>query len=114
MLDTRNPVGPLGGPALVGGAARTFEIANQCGIPTTATAISANITITRPTIAGYLTLYPSGSTPPLASVINFRPGQTRANNAIVPLGASGRLDVLCGMPGGNSIDFILDLNGYFQ
>jgi len=114
VLDTRNAVGPLGGPALAGGAARTFEIANHCGIPTTATAISANITITRPTTAGYLTLYPSGSTPPLASVINFRPGQTRANNAIVPLGASGRLDVLCGMASSNSVDFILDLNGYFQ
>src|SRR5207237_10402170 len=98
-------------PALAGGAARTFEVVNHCGIPTTATAISANITITRPTTAGYLTLYPSGSTPPLASVINFRPGQTRANNAIVPLGASGRLDVLCGMASSSSVDFSLDVNG---
>jgi hypothetical protein len=114
VLDTRNAIGPLGGPALAGGVTRTFEIANHCGIPTTATAISGNITVTRPTTAGYLMLYPSGSTPPLASVINFRAGQTRANNAIFPLGSSGRLDVLCGMAGGNSVDFILDLNGYFQ
>jgi virginiamycin B lyase len=114
VLDTRNAIGPLGGPALAGGVARTFGIANHCGIPTTAKAISGNITVTRPTTAGYLTLYPSGSTRPLASVINFRAGQTRANNGVFPLGSSGSLDAFGGMPAGNSVDFILDLNGYFQ
>jgi hypothetical protein len=114
VLDTRNAAGPLGGPALAGGAARTFSIAGPCAIPTTAPAIAGNVTVTRPTAAGYLTLYPSGATPPVASVINFRPGQTRANNAIFLLGFAGGLDVFAGLPGGNSVDFILDLNGYFQ
>ena len=114
VLDTRNADGPLGGPALAGSVARTFAIAGHCGVPATATAISGNITVTAPTAAGYLTLYPSGGTAPLTSAINYRPGQTRANNAIFLLGLAGSLDVFGGVPSGNSVHFILDLNGYFQ
>jgi hypothetical protein len=114
VVDTRNPAGPLGGPGLAGGATRSFAIATHCGIPATATAISANITVTSPTTAGYLTVFPSGATAPLASAINFRAGQTRANNAVLVLGLSGGVDVFTGLPGGHSVQFILDLNGYLQ
>ena len=114
VLDTRNADGPLGGPALAGGTARTFAIATQCGIPTSATAISANITVTRPTAAGYLTLFPTGGAAPLASNVNFSAGQTRANNGVFLLGAAGDLDVFGGVPDGQTVDLILDVNGYFQ
>ena len=114
VVDTRGAAGPLGGPALGGGATRTFAIASQCGVPTTARAISVNITVTGPTTAGYLTLFPTGATPPLASAINFRAGQTRANNAVLVLGLSGSVDVFAGLAGGNGVHFILDLNGYLQ
>lgn len=49
LIDTRNATGPLGGPALVAGADRTFTIANACGVPATATAISVNIAVTAST-----------------------------------------------------------------
>jgi streptogramin lyase len=114
VLDTRNATGLLGGPALAAGSARTFGIASHCGIPSTARAVSGNLTVTQSTSAGFLTVYPSGSTRPLASVINFRAGQTRANNTVVPLGASGGVDVFAGMPAGNTTQLILDLDGYFQ
>jgi hypothetical protein len=114
VVDTRNATGPLGGPALSAGSARTFVIAGHCGIPATAKAISANITVTVGTTAGFLTLFPSGSTRPGASSINFLAGQTRANNAVIQLGASGDVNVFAGMPAGNATHFILDLNGYFQ
>src|SRR5256885_2126897 len=58
VIDTRNPDGPWGGPALVGGSARTFTIANQCGIPADATVVAVNVTITNPSAAGHLTFYP--------------------------------------------------------
>jgi hypothetical protein len=96
----------------VGGSARTFAIANQCGIPADATVVAANVTITNPSAAGHLTFYPSGVSPPLASTINFRAGQTRANNAILPLSSAGDLDVSCG--GGGTVDFILDVYGFFR
>ena len=112
VIDTRNPNGPLSGPALVGGAGRTFTIANQCGIPADAISVSANVTITNPTAQGHLTFNPAGLPLPLVSTINFRAGLTRANNAILVLGASGDFVVSCA--GSGTVDFILDVNGYFQ
>jgi predicted outer membrane repeat protein len=113
VIDTRNPIGPLGGPALVGGSARTFAISNQCGIPVGATSVSVNLTITGPTAQGYLTLNPAGIPPPLVSAINYRAGQTRANNAILVLGQAGDFVVSCGQATG-TVNFILDVDGYFQ
>jgi hypothetical protein len=113
-VDTRNPVGPLGGPALAGGAVRTFTIAGQCAVPLTAKSISINATVVQPTSGGYLTLFPGGTATPLASTINFGAGQIKANNAIVRLGTNGTLSVLAGQGGGNTVHFLLDVNGYFQ
>ena len=113
VADTRNPVGAYGGPALSAGSVRTFTVGGQCGIPVSARAVSFNITITGPTSLGHLSLYPGGTTPPLVSTINFRPGQTRANNAIVPLGAGGTLAVSNGQ-GTGTVELIIDVNGYFE
>jgi hypothetical protein len=113
VADTRDPNGPYGGPALIAGATRTFTVGGQCQIPLTAKAISINVTVTGPTSIGFLTLFPGGTAAPLASTINFRAGQTRANNAIVPLGAGGTMSVVDGQPSGTT-HFILDVNGYFQ
>ena len=112
VIDTRDPDGSLGGPALVGGSARTFVVVNQCGIPADATDVSVNVTITGPTGDGHLTFYPTGVSPPLVSTINYRAGQTRANNAILLLGPAGSFDVSCGSAG--TVNLILDVNGYFR
>lgn len=114
VVDTRGPVDPWGGPALAGGAVRTFTVAGRCLVPPTAKSISLNATVIQPTSSGYLTLYPGGTATPLASTINFSAGQIRANNAIVRLGAGGTLSVLAGQGGGNTVHFLLDVNGYFQ
>jgi predicted outer membrane repeat protein len=113
VFDTRNPNGPLGGPALAAGATRTFVITGQCGIPADALFVSVNVTITQPTALGNLTFYATGTPIPLVSTINYRPGQTRANNAVIPLGTNGGFDVFCIQASG-TVHFILDVNGYFQ
>jgi hypothetical protein len=113
VLDTRKPDDPYGGPALVAGSDRTFTIAGQCNIPSTAVAVSVNLTVTQPSAGGNLRLYPAGIPLPLVSTINYAPGQTRANNAIVPLSAEGEMAVRCGQASG-TVHFILDVNGYFQ
>jgi glucose/arabinose dehydrogenase len=113
IADTRNPAGPYGGPALSNGALRVFDIWGVCGVPATARAIAANVTITGPVSGGWLTLFPTGQPEPLASTINFTAGQTRANNAALRLNASGRLTVACHM-GAGSVHFILDVVGYFE
>jgi hypothetical protein len=111
IIDTRDAA--LGGPdPLASGTTRVFTIANHCSVPPTAKSVSVNITATQPTSAGHLILFPGG-TPPGVSNINFRAGQTRANNAITSLSASGTLSVADGQSSGTT-HFILDVNGYFQ
>jgi hypothetical protein len=111
--DTRDPNGPYGGPALDAGISRTFTLANRCGIPATAKAVSLNVTIAGPTSLGHLSLYPGGTSLPIVSTMNFRPGQTRANNAIIQLGAGGTLSTVSGQASG-TVHLLLDVNGYFE
>jgi hypothetical protein len=82
-------------------------------VPSTAKAVSVNITATQPTDAGHLRVYPAGTERPLVSSVNFAPGQTRANNAILTLGTGGAITLYCGQAAG-STHFLLDVNGYFQ
>ena len=60
IVDTRNAAGPWGAPALQAGGVRSFALAGQCGIPGTATSVAANLVVTQPTAAGYLTVFPAG------------------------------------------------------
>jgi len=113
VADTRNPVGPLGGPALNANTSRTFTVAGACGIPTTAKSISLNVTVLGASSAGGLVLYPANVSLPLTSTINYSAGQTRANNSIMPVSPTGGLAVYCAQPSGTA-HFILDVNGYFQ
>ena len=113
VADTRDPDGPWGGPALAAGAERLFTIAGRCAVPATARSVSLNVTVTQPTAAGHLTLYPGGTPPPIVSALNYGAGQTRGNNAIVALGADGSLAVTCGQSSGTT-HMILDVNGYFE
>jgi hypothetical protein len=112
VLDTRDPAGPFGGPALTPGTIRVLNLAGRCGLSTGASAVSANVTIVSPTSGGYLLLYPAGGVAPPTSTLNYAAGQVRANNAILPLGADGAVTVLTGQPGG-SLHVLVDVNGYF-
>ncbi|HSD66742.1 MAG TPA: FG-GAP-like repeat-containing protein [Vicinamibacteria bacterium] len=112
VVDTRNAAGPTGGGPLSAGAARTFPVAGRCGIPAWAKAVSLNVTVTQPSTAGHLRLFPGGTAVPQVSTLNFVAGLTRANNAVVKLGAGGDLSVFC-MLGSGSAHVIVDVNGYF-
>jgi hypothetical protein len=112
-VDTRDPVGPYGGPALSAGVSRTFALFGRCGIPATATSVSLNVTVTQPNVFGHLVVYPAGSPVPASSTINFRAGQTRANNAIVRIGLGGGIAIVSGQPAGGIVHVIVDVNGYF-
>ncbi len=111
VIDTRNPV--LGAPALVANMDRNFLVAGTCGIPPSAKAISVNIAVTGSTTAGNVRIHPGGSPVPTISSINYSAGQTRSNNAIVVLNANGELAVFASQVSG-TVDFILDVNGYFE
>jgi hypothetical protein len=113
IIDTRNPNGPYGGPALAANVARTFTIAGQCAVPQSAKALAINVTVSGSSAAGVILVYPAAVPTPSASTINYKQGQTRANNAITTLDLNGRIAVVPFQPTG-SVHFILDVNGYFQ
>jgi len=113
LADTRGALGANGGPAIDAGSQRVFSIAGQCGVPATARAVALNVTATRSTAAGYLTLSEGGILDPGTLSLAYRADQTRANNAIIGLDPLGRLTVKCTQASG-SVDLILDVNGYFQ
>ena len=113
IVDTRDAPGANGGPALPGSGLRTFTLTGgPCGVPSTEKSVAANLTVTQPAAAGHLVVFPAGSSAPLASVINFSAGQTRANNAVLELGTGGAVSVQSGSPG--TVHFILDVTGYFE
>ena len=113
VVDTRDPAGEYGGPELGAGSERTFRIVGRCGIPDGAQAVSFNVTVTQPTALGNLRLFPVGSIRPSTSILNYRNGQTRANNVIGSLGGDGRVVVRCDQFTGTA-HVILDVNGYFH
>ena len=106
-VDTRTDL------PLAAASVRTFVIGGACGIPASAKAVSINITVTSPTAAGDLRLFPNGTALPLVSTINYRAGQTRANNAIVSLGAAADLSIRCDQATG-TVHVIIDVNGYAE
>lgn len=60
-------------------------------IPHLAQAAALTLTVTEPTAAGFVTLWPCDQTRPEASLINFVRGQTVANSVVVPVPADRRV-----------------------
>jgi hypothetical protein len=116
LIDTRNAAGPLGGPALLPAPApdRPFAIAGICGVPADARAVSLNVTVTNVQSLGALLLYRGDGAPSLASSINFRPGITRANNGATRLSIDGTGAFKVQNLSAGTLDFIVDVNGYFR
>ncbi|MEO5680108.1 MAG: Ig-like domain repeat protein, partial [Acidimicrobiales bacterium] len=93
LLDTRSGTG---GPAAPVGPGATRELVvagGASGIPSTATAVVLNVTVTSPTATGYLTVYPTGVARPDTSSLNFVPGQTVGNLVVVGVGSGGQISM---------------------
>ena len=115
VVDTRGAVGvPIGGPPLEAQSPRVFAIAGHCNVPSTAKAVSLNVAVTQPGADGNLRTFPTGLALPLVSSLNYAAGQTRANNAVMPLSANGEITVFAGQAAGTTVQVIIDVNGYFE
>ena len=112
VFDTRTQ----SGQPLQSGIIDFANIAGFCGVPSTAIAVSANLTITSPTGAGLVKVWPGGTPEPTATNLNFGPGATRANNAVLGLATDGFGDVAIKpiLDNNGQVHLIIDLNGYFQ
>ena len=111
VVDTRNPNGEFGGPAIGGGNFRDFIVPDNlsCGIPATAAAYSLNVAVVPHGGLGYLTMWPTGEDQPVVSTLNSLDGRVKADAAIVPAGASGQISVYVT----DTTNVILDIDGYF-
>jgi hypothetical protein len=114
-VDTRNAAGPLGGPPLAPSGVRVFRVFGLCGIPATARAVSANLTVVIPAAGGALHAYPADAAGvPAATAISFPAGRTRANNAIIGLSSDGQGAFAVFSEAAGTVHLIVDLNGYFE
>ncbi|HVF20086.1 MAG TPA: hypothetical protein VNA14_07580 [Mycobacteriales bacterium] len=110
ILDTRDGNGGSTEP-IGSGESRSLQVTGRGGVPATATAVAINLTAISPSASGFLTAYPSGTTRPVASNINFVRGDTIANLVIVRLGADGKINIF------NNSGFTqaaADVVGYFS
>jgi subtilisin family serine protease len=105
ILDTRSTGGPIGP-----GVTRNLQVTGLNGVPSTATAVVANVTVTGGTAASYVTVFPGSTAVPNASNLNFAKNETVPNLAIVELGTSGSLGIYNSL---GSTQVIVDLQGYF-
>lgn len=78
-------------------------------VPVGASAVSINLTAADETDSGFVSAYPSGTTWPGTSSLNYQWGQPVANGAVLKLSARGALDLLSNV----QIAIIIDVNGYF-
>jgi hypothetical protein len=115
LLDTRLADGPYGGPAIPPTSQRVVVAAGQCGIPATARALVANVTVVQPAEGGFLTFFPGNTGVPATSTLNFAAGAVRANNAVIALASSGTgtLALLASTPT-QPVQVLIDVSGYFQ
>lgn len=102
LLDTRPGNNPITGTP------RTVSVTGNCGIPAGAIAAVGNLTAITPAATGYINLYPTGPSPPTAT-LNYRAGVTRANNFVMPLSSVGQVNLFAS----STVHALIDLFGYF-
>src|SRR6185369_1581144 len=94
LLETRPGLSTIDGISAgaglqAAGTVTTLHVAGRGGVDIEAATAVVNVTVTGPNAAGYVTIYPCGIDPPLASNLNFVVGQTIANAVITKLGTNG-------------------------
>lgn len=90
---------------------KSVRVAGVNGIPSSATAVVVNVTVSGATASSYLTAYPTGSARPTTAVLNFAANQTLPNLATIPIGDNGRISFSNNM---GQVDVILDVAGYYD
>jgi hypothetical protein len=87
------------------------QVTGDGGVPSTGVeAVVLNLTAVGYTQGGYLTVYPAGQAMPLASNLNFSPGEGAiANRVVVPVNSAGQIEIASDV----FTDFLIDVSGYF-
>jgi hypothetical protein len=87
LMDTRDETG---GTTPDSGETVDLQVTGEGGVPATGvSAVVLNLVSAGSSASGYVTVYPTGATRPVASSLNFVKGQVVANRVIVPVGTDG-------------------------
>jgi FtsP/CotA-like multicopper oxidase with cupredoxin domain len=106
VLDTR--IGTGAATAKLGaGQTLTLTVPN---LPVGTTSVALNVTVTNPTVASAMTVYPGGQPRPTTSNLNFVAGQTIANMVLVPLGPGNKVTFYNSV---GTVNVIADVLGTF-
>jgi Leucine Rich repeats (2 copies)/Leucine rich repeat N-terminal domain len=115
LLDTRpgtttiDGIGAGVGTPAAGGRI-DLQVSGRAGIPSTgAAAVALNVTATDAANPGYATIWPTDQAKPLASNLNFVPGQTIPNLVISKLSSAGQISLYNSV----AVDLIADVTAWF-
>lgn len=117
IVDTRTGIGVASGARPVRLTGRSFDAAvlGSGGVPSdvnSVLAVLANITVTDATVPGYVTASPCCGDPVTASNINFNPGRTVANMALLLPGDDGKVRFTLAGPSQGTAQVIVDVFGW--
>ena len=90
------------------GTVTELTVTGRGGVPADADAVFLNVTAVSPAAAGYLTVYPCGTTRPLASNVNYTTGQVIPNAVLAKIGTDGKVCIFTLA----ATDIVIDVNGY--
>ena len=108
LLDTRNGIGAPRGPVPTNGTV-SLQVTGTPSIPSSiVSAVVLNVTVTAPKAAGWVTVYPDGTSKPNTSNLNYLAGQTVPNVVVAPVSADGKVDLAVT----GSTHLIADVSGY--
>ncbi len=120
LADTR----VVGGP-ITGGGTRGFfgwvlsnyssqgGSSTNCGVPNNPSALMLNFTVVNATASGWLTVFPFGTTKPLAANLNYAPGQIVGNEIAAKMTIGSATSDFSIYAQGTT-DVVIDVVGYFM
>jgi SpoIID/LytB domain protein len=109
ILDTRSGLGTVALP-LAAGCTMPVKVAGTAAAPGRATAIALNLTATQASAAGFLTVYPCGEPQPTVSNLNYTPGESVANMAVVRVGVGGQVCIATM----SKVHVVVDVLGWYE
>ena len=114
LLDTRYGIGAPAAPVRTNGTV-SLQVTGRGGVPAIGSpggvsAVVLNVTVTAPKAAGWVTVYPDGTSQPGTSNLNYLTGQTVPNVVVAPVGADGKVNLAVT----GSTHLIADVSGYMR
>ena len=111
IADTRVAMPDRVAAKVCAGRSLRLVVAGRAGVPSDATAVALQVTLTETSGAGFVSAVPAGVRPGATSVLNATgSGQTVANFVIVEVGVGGAVDLFTQA----GAHVVVDLAGYFR